>query len=102
MAQTVVRKCRNPKCGKEFPSKTSRALYCSPDCNRQFHRDKHCTTLTFNIGNIRIQINDLTPGTDHAALQKSIIDSLPTELIEQAHMLELPEGAEPYHAVVNN
>jgi hypothetical protein len=64
--------------------------------------EKDTSTLIFKIGNIVITINDLTPGTDLAALQKSIIDSLPAELIEKAYMLELSEGAEPYHAVVNN
>lgn len=99
MAQTVVRKCRNPKCGKEFPSKTSRALYCSPDCNRQFHRDKQSTTLTFVIGNVSIMINDISPDADREALQRGIINSLPAELIKKAHLIELPEGEAPVHVV---
>ena len=34
----VVRLCKH--CQTPFPSKTQRALYCSPRCNKEYHRSK--------------------------------------------------------------
>jgi hypothetical protein len=63
--------------------------------------EKDASTLTFKIGNVVVTLTDLAPGTDREALQKDIIASLPPDYITKADMLELPEGAEPVHTVVN-
>jgi hypothetical protein len=55
--------------------------------------------MTFQIGSISITINDVSPDADREALQRDIINSLPSELIKKAHLIELPEGEAPVHVV---
>lgn len=83
MAQ-VIRECKNPRCKKDFASKTSRALYCSPECNKQYHHQKASTTMTFEIGNITIQINDVRSDIDREELKELILSKLPNDLIQAA------------------
>lgn len=80
----VIRECRNPKCGKDFASKTSRALYCSPECNKQYHHQKASTTLTFQIGSITIQINDVRADIDKEELKQLILSKIPADLLQTA------------------
>lgn len=79
----VVRNCLNPKCQKPFESKTSRAVYCSPECNKQYHHGKTSTTLTMKFGPfVTVTIVELDPSTDKQTLEDLIREKIPDNIKE--------------------
>lgn len=104
MAQRNCDHCNTPF---QIRPQGQHAKFCSSKCRiahfKQVAKQRKLdqTSLTFYIGKVRVQINDLAPDTDREALQASIIASLPSDYIAKADMLELPEGAEPVHTIVN-
>ncbi|WP_143514994.1 MULTISPECIES: hypothetical protein [unclassified Pseudomonas] len=46
----VLRLCKH--CETPFPSKTQRALYCSPTCNKEYHRNKKRQLAELEVVNV--------------------------------------------------
>ncbi|MDY7065665.1 hypothetical protein PsexTeo8_21100 [Pseudomonas extremaustralis] len=57
----VTRTCKNPACKKEYQSRTSRSLYCSPKCNTEYHRRNKNKTVI--IGLLSVEFRDVEDKT---------------------------------------